>query len=344
MNQLNLPDYQNIAIIRLSSLGDIIHTLPAFQLLRRHFPRAKINWFAELAGARLLDNFNGIDNIVTVNLKIRGLKNKIRELKKILNQYRNQFDLIIDFQGLLKSAVLSRLLRSPVIGFHRQNLKEPWARFFYNRKADYFDENRHVINKNIHLLHLLNISGTEIHYPKKNKLSSPRVKSFLQRHQLVSGTFIILNVGGGWESKLLDIEQYIEIAGRLKTKYPIVILWGNEKERQLAERISKSSQTIMGVYLEFHELFELIGHSALIITADTLAMHAADMMNVPSVGIFGPTAPARNGSLLKDSVSIYNHLDCSFCYKKKCDTMLCLKTIPIDKIEDRVSKIYEKYI
>lgn len=338
-----VPAYHHIAIIKLSSLGDIIHTLPAFHMMRQHFPEARISWIVEPAGARLLENFTGIDEIITVNLKIRGLKNKYLELKRTLKKYRNQFNLILDFQGLLKSAVLSRLLTSQVFGFHHHNLKESWARFFYNRRADKFDENRHVIIKNIHLLHLLDISGIDIQYPPQKHQSLPRLFSFLRTHSLEPKKFIILNIGGGWQSKLLDINQYIKIAQNLKDKYPMIILWGNEKERQLAEQISESSQIPISIYLNFKELIGMIKQSTLIITADTLAMHLADMMGIPSIGIFGPTSPARNGSLLGESVALHNQMECSFCYKKKCDRMLCLKTIHIEEIEKHVSDIYEKH-
>jgi heptosyltransferase-1 len=338
-----MSSYQNIAIIKLSSLGDIIHTLPAFDILRRHFPESRISWLVEPSGAKLLENVDNIDEIIPINLKIRGVKNKFIELRRILKKYRNRFDLIIDFQGLLKSAVLSRLLKSTVFGFHQSNLKESWARFFYSRKADVFDENRHVITKNIHLLHLLGISNGDIHYPLKKRQSSPRLTAFLQEHSLIPRKFTLLNIGGGWQTKLLDIDQYIEIANRLKKKYPALILWGNEKERQLAEVVSESSHIPMSIFLNFDELIDIIGQASLLITGDTLAMHVADMMNTPSVGIFGPTSPTRNGSLLKNSKAVFNQMDCSFCYKKNCDRMLCLKAIHIDDLENKVSEIYEKY-
>jgi heptosyltransferase-1 len=343
MSNESVSSYQHIAIIKLSSLGDIIHTLPAFHMLRHHYPEARISWLVEPAGARLLQNFIGIDEIITVNLKIQGFKHKCLELRKILNNHRHQFDLILDFQGLLKSAILARLLKGRVLGFHRLNLREPLSRIFYSMKADIFDENQHVIFKNIHLLHLLGISGPDIQYPLRTSGHSSRLASFLKAHSLEPGKFIILNIGGGWQSKLLDINQYIDIAEKLKAKYPMIILWGNEKERQLAERISESTGIPLSIYLDFDQLFDMIEQSALIITADTLAMHAADMMNTPSVGLFGPTSPVRNGSLHDDSVAIHNQTDCSFCYRKKCDKMICLETIHIDKIERHVSKIYEKY-
>ncbi|MCK5059426.1 MAG: lipopolysaccharide heptosyltransferase I, partial [Candidatus Aminicenantes bacterium] len=109
--------YSNIAIIKLSSLGDIIHTLPAFNLLRKKFPDARISWIAEPAGAKLLENFSGIDEIIVIHLKTPTLLNKFKEVRRIISTFRKKFDLVFDFQGLLKSGVLSYLLRSYTIGF-----------------------------------------------------------------------------------------------------------------------------------------------------------------------------------------------------------------------------------
>jgi len=127
--------YQKIAIVRLTSLGDIIHTLPAYYLLRKKYPYSKITWIVEPSGFQLLKNFNGIDELIAINLKTKGFANKIKELKRVLSAYRKSFDLIIDFQGLIKSALLSYLLKSYIIGFHKKNLKESLAHYFYQKKC-----------------------------------------------------------------------------------------------------------------------------------------------------------------------------------------------------------------
>ena len=111
---------KTIAILRLSSLGDIIHTVPAFALLRQNHPFLKIIWIVEPAGSKLLNNFTGIDEIFTINLKKKGIWKKIKELRRLISHYRNRIDLIIDFQGLLKSAIVSFFLKSYSIGFNKK--------------------------------------------------------------------------------------------------------------------------------------------------------------------------------------------------------------------------------
>jgi heptosyltransferase-1 len=343
---MNVRGYKNIAIIRLSSLGDILHAIPAFNLLRKQFPGSKISWFAENSGAELLKNVAGIDEIITLNLKVKGLFNKIKDILRIRSLYRKQFDLIIDFQGLLKSSVLAWILKGYSIGFGKENLKEPQARYFYKHQADPFDENNHVIFKNIHLIRrLVNSSNPPVvEYPLKHIPVGQNLERFLAENKLEKNKYIILNIGGGWESKLLELPQNIEIINKIKNKckYPLVILWGNEKERQVAGEIAHKTQTLMADFFDFSELILLIQYSCLTVSADTLALHAADMVKVPSVGFFGPTSPRRNGSLLEESIPVYKKMECSFCYKKKCGKTDCIKKIDIDKIIEAVEKIYGK--
>lgn len=336
--------YKNIAIIKLSSLGDIIHSIPAFDLLRKEFFDSKISWIVEPTGAKLLSNFLGIDEIVVLNLKAKGFFRKIREIKRIIFKYRKKFDLIIDFQGLLKSAILAYLLRGYTIGFNNKNLKESFAKYFYKATADFYDEKNHVIFKNIHLLRsqFSKQDLKSVNYPLKKIVQTDRLKEFMTKNNLEIKNFLIINVGGGWESKLLDINQYLTIVNRIKDQHRIVLLWGNIREKKVAEYISRRTNTVMSILFNFSELILFIKFCKLIITADTLALHIADMVKTPSIGIFGPTSPYRNGSLLKESVSIYKKLTCSFCYKKKCDKIECIKRININQIIESVKVIDEK--
>jgi len=192
------------------------------------------------------------------------------------------------------------------------------------------------------LLSLLNIFETEIHYPLNELSMTKELKTFMTDNRLISNKFVILNVGGGWSTKILETDQYIKIVRGLEDRYITIILWGNDKERIIAQEISKKTHSVISLHFNFTELIQFINSACLVITSDTLAMHIADMVETPSVGLFGPTSPERNGSLLKDSVAIYKKMPCSFCYKKKCATIQCLKQIQIEQVINSVNKIYEK--
>lgn len=333
---------KSIAIIRMSSLGDIVHTLPAFQLLRRHFPEAKITWIAEAPGAALLENFNGIDEIAVFSLKSqKGVLAKISFLAAFVRHRRRRFDLVIDFQGLIKSALLAFLLGGKRLGFCSGNAREPLAALFYSTRAGLFPEERHVIFKNIHLLSGLGIRETTVGYPLKELSPSQRLRQFFSEIDFPTRPYIVLNVGGGWPTKLLSAAQWLEIIDGLKPGRRLVLLWGDEKEKELAATLSRQSGVALAFFMDFSDLIFFVSRARLVISGDTLALHVADMTRTPAVGIFGPSSPQRNGPLLPRSRAIFREQECGFCYRRKCDTMTCLKDIVIADIVAAAREIYE---
>jgi len=331
---------KTIAIIRLSSLGDIVHTLPAFQSLRRNFPAARISWIAEPAGAALLENFPGIDQILVFDLKARkGWIARAGYLVGFVRRWRRQFDVVLDFQGLIKSALLSFLLGGQRLGFGSRNARETLAALFYSRRAAYFPEGRHVIHKNMHLLSQLGIGSDTVEYPVREWRSSRQLSEFLEQNQLGGKGWVILNVGGGWPSKLLSEKQWLQIAAGLKGDYRLVMLWGNEKERETAAAVSRLCGVRLAPFMNFGDLIYFIANARLIVTGDTLALHLADLTRTPAIGIFGPSSPRRNGPLFSKSRSLHRELACSFCYRRKCDTMLCLREMATEDIIKAARKI-----
>lgn len=155
-------------IIRLSSLGDIIHTLPAFAALRKSFPEAEVRWAAEEKGKEILDLVPGIDEVVVVD-KIKWLRSARR--------LRSRDQTALDFQGLVKSALLAYLSRSRRrIGFSRANLKERLASVFYTEHSSPLpEEEGHVISKNLKLLETLGVREPRFEFPCEfpARLSSP---------------------------------------------------------------------------------------------------------------------------------------------------------------------------
>jgi heptosyltransferase-1 len=331
---------ETIAIIRLSSLGDIVHALPAFQALRRHFPAARITWIAEAPGAALLANFPAIDQVVPFDLKSqRGWPDRILYLARFVRRWHGQFDRVIDLQGLIKSSLLAFLLGGRRLGFGRRNAREPLASLFYTRRAAYFPEEHHVIHKNLHLLSLAGVSATAVEYPLREWLPSKPLADFLAQRGWRGRDWIILNIGGGWPSKILNAGQWLRIAAGLNNDRRLVLLWGNEKEREMAESVARQSGVPLAPFMKFADLIYFIARARLVVSADTLALHLADMTRTPAVGIFGPSSPERNGPLFPGSQVVFRKLDCSFCYRRKCATMNCLHDIVIEDIIKAVKKI-----
>ncbi|MBN2345859.1 MAG: glycosyltransferase family 9 protein, partial [Candidatus Aminicenantes bacterium] len=133
-------------------------------------------------------------------------------------------------------------------------------------------------------------------------------------------------------SKLLSGEQWQQVAEGLKRDGRLVLLWGNEREKKCAEAVAQRSGVRLAPFMRFGDLIYFIARARLVISADTLALHLADLTGTPAVGVFGPTSPQRNGPLLPASRSIHRQLECSFCYRRRCGTMQCVRDMAIEDI------------
>jgi len=326
-------------IIRLSSLGDIIHTLPAFAALRRRYPEAKIRWAVEKKGKEILDLVPGIDEVVVVDKK--KWRHSVRAIKG-----RDQ--IALDFQGLVKSALLAYLSRSRRrIGFSRKNLKEPMASFFYTERSSPIpEEENHVIRKNLKLLETLGIQESRFEFPlciPDEAVQSVRSKlSAIGRQD--SQRIVVLNMGAAWETKRWFPEKWIELikGAFLSDSFPI-LLWGNEDENRLAKIVAEKTGVRVAPFLSIKEAIALLRISSLVVSGDTFALQAACALDVPVVALFGPTNPSRNGPFREGDKVIYVKRDCSPCYKHECSDLQCLQAISVEEVVTAVRELWKKH-
>ncbi len=310
-------------IIRLSSLGDIIHTIPAFAALRKAFPTDRVSWAVERAGKEILELIPGIDHITVIDRK-RWLKS-IRPLKR-----KNQT--VFDFQGLLKSALLGYFTGSRSrIGFSRKNLKEPLASLFYTEHVpEFLETGTHVISKNLRLLRAVGIVADRFEFPIRlpDQLGE-RVRVRLHENGHAPGQkLIVCNVGAAWDSKRWPAAKWEALIVALKREYAYpLLLWGNDTELRLAREVSARTRAAIAPFFSIPEVMALLKEASLLISGDTFALQAACALSVPVVGIFGPTDPRRNGPFSPKDSAVSLNLDCSPCYKAGCDTMECMNRI-----------------
>jgi lipopolysaccharide heptosyltransferase I len=323
-------------IVRLSSLGDIIHTLPAFAALRRSYPEAEIRWAVGAQGKNILDLVPGIDQVVLVGRKI-WLRN-IRDIRR-----RDQ--VALDFQGLVKSALLAYSSGSRrVIGFSRENCKEPLAASFYKERLPRFsEEDIHVIAKNLRLLRLIGVEREEFEFPIVVPEELRRsVLAKLARLGYAEGRRLLLvNLGAAWETKRWFPGKWTEVLRGLKLDdaFPL-ILWGNPEEKGLAGAVSEKTGAAMAPFLTVKEVLALVREASLLVSGDTFALQVACAFSIPVVGLFGPTAPRRNGPFLGGDIAVTHRLDCAPCYKRTCPTLGCLKAITVEEVVAAVRQLW----
>jgi lipopolysaccharide heptosyltransferase I len=336
-----------ILIVKLGAIGDVVHTLPALAALRRSMPEASIAWAVEQGGAaKLLRGCALLDELIELDLRgwRKSLMNVDTQLaiRKAMAGLRNsKFDLSLDFQGLLKSAMVARLARIPRrIGFAREALREPASAFMLTERVA-VDDSDHVIRKNLKLVEHLgcDVSG-EYEFPIA--LSGDDERFAEEQLERFDGRFAILNPGGGWPTKLWGADGFGAIADRLLEAYGTrsVVTYGPGEE-DLAQSVVAHSRANAATTLDatLKQFFALARSAKLFIGGDTGPMHIAAAARTPIVAIFGPTASQRNGPFAPDDVVVERFdLDCRVdCYRRSCSHTSCMN-IPVEGVWQGVEK------
>ena len=280
-----------IAIVKLTALGDIVHAMVALQFIKAHSPAIKIDWIVEERFADVLKNNPDIDHILTVNLKsLKTSKAGIfQQIKAVRNYALNNYDLVIDAQGLIKSAVIARLLGKRIAGFDANSIREKAASWFYDVKLP-CAYHTNAIARNAFVLSSplgINITAEQI-LNKKPFLffnnEDPQIYDFLQKDR----KNIVLVIGSSWDSKNYPADKFVKIA--LTLQQNCLVVWGSEQEREKADWMSTQSGNILVMpRLDLNSLKALIAKADLLIGNDTGPTHMAWALNKPSITIFGPT-------------------------------------------------------
>jgi len=284
-----------IAIVKLSALGDIIHAMVVLQLIKKHRPEIVIDWIVEKSFKGILENNPHINQIHTVELKSAKKERSLFKLYKEFQKARNldPYDLVIDLQGLVKSALITKFTPSKeTLGFDKHSLRESFAAKFYNRtfKMDYTEN---VIERNVAIVaNGLNLSmGKSDVIEKQPFLFSSKQFPFESLSRTKKN--IVLVPGASFHSKCYPVNQFAQLTKFLDANY--LIVWGNESEKAMAEDIKDLGLAVtIAPKLSLDELISLITQVDLVIGSDTGPTHMAWALNIPSITLFGPTPGYRN--------------------------------------------------
>ena len=284
-----------IVIVKLSALGDIVHAMIVLQFIKKYRQEVMIDWVVEEGFAGVLKDNPHINQIHKVNLQkakqTKSLYLLWKELQKIWKF--GKYDVAIDMQGLIKSALVARMIPSIVtLGFDQSSLRESLAAKFYNQtyKMDY-DEN--IIERNMALVSkALELPIDQIDILNKQPfLYSSQKYSF----NSISNTKkkVALIPGASYQSKRYPAEKFAELTTQIDANF--LIIWGNETEKVIAEEIKDLSPNIHIIdKLSLNALTSLISQVDLVIGSDTGPTHMAWALNIPSITLFGPTPGYRN--------------------------------------------------
>ena len=284
-----------IAIVKLSSLGDIVHSMVVLQFIKKNYPKSEIDWIVEKRFKGILENNPHINEIQQINLKsARESKSFLlfwKELRKI--RKLGKYDLVIDMQGLIKSALVARMIPSDMtLGFDKDSLRESLAAIFYDQKYK-IDYAENVIERNLNLAgYALKFSFNKEDVLSKEVFLYPS-QQFSFDHISSSKKNILLIPGASYPAKCYSIEKFVELTKQIDANF--LTIWGSEKERIIANEIKQRSSTVEVLEeLSLDGLISLISQVDLVIGSDTGPTHMAWALNIPSITLFGPTPGYRN--------------------------------------------------
>ncbi len=342
-----------ILIVKLGSIGDIVHTLPALSMMRKALPYAEISWVVERQAAEILRDNPLLDRLIEVVTKAprRGLMSgeTLRAPRQQLRRLRaSAFDIALDFQGLLKSASVARLSGARrVFGFSRGGLREPASRLLLSKTVP-VSKQIHVIRKNLALA--AGALGIPIGR-HDSELDFPIRVSPIHEHEADRATegirdYALLNPGGGWPTKLWSPERFGALADELWSHHGLqsIVTFG-PGEAGLANEILNSSRSgqVRSVSVSLRGFYALAKRARLYVGGDTGPTHLAVAAKTPIVGLFGPTEWWRNGSPWKDDVCVErNDIDCRVdCHRRACSNWICMD-IEVERVLHAATKRLER--
>jgi heptosyltransferase-1 len=278
MGGTQVDSVTRILVVRLGAMGDIIHTLPAVASLKHSYPGSRLTWAVEPRWAPLLEGNPFVDRVALVQ---RDTPAALAQTWRDLRAERYAF--VVDFQGLIKSAVTASLVRADrIFGFHQSQAREKWAALFYSNKV--VTHSQHVVDRNLELAAAAGAGSTVCKFP---------LPAGVQEHPLPDGPFVLACPLAGWRAKQWPIEYYGELATRLRRELGATLVVDGPPAALdgIAGCLDDAWPHASGL----PGLLYATRQASAVVGVDSGPLHIAAALGKPGVAIFGPTDPARNG-------------------------------------------------
>lgn len=342
---------QRILIIKLSSLGDIVHALPAVSALRQQFPLAHFTWLVKTAWLSILEGNLDIDEVISSDFSLNRWPHLIRTLRG------KRFDLIVDFQGLLRSGLLGLLTGAKVrVGFAQAREGASWL---YTHRVPLANQqtatwrllDMHAVDRNLAIAQYLGAQTIRpmVHLPQ-----------FIEDDEYIEGLLRDAGVGhqeylialAPWSRSLLKswpLDRFVELAKTLMMFPGVrVVIVGGPSEKAFSNVFcTLESQGLINLVgkLSLRQLPVFLRRMRLIVGNDSSLIHLAAGVNVPVLAIFGPTNPRATGPypLGKHSV-LHAELPCRPCGKRTCSNpkhLDCLTSLTVSAVVEEAQKIID---
>ncbi len=329
---------ESILIVKPSSLGDIIHTLPLLNALKHANPQAEVDWVLARGFEDILRGHPMIRKIFVIDKdrwkRPSSLFKTLKEIANLSRELRKQkYSTCIDVQGLFRSALITILSGAERrIGFSDAREGAP---LFYNEKVE-GGRGIHAVDRYLKLLNPFGIKPDEVEFPL------PPVEEI----RPVQGRYYVIIPGARWQTKIWPSEYYAQLVRLISKKLSLSgltpVIAGSKAERPIAEKIMKLSKGVpvdLTGKTSLRELISIIRGASFVITNDSGPMHIASAVKIPVIAIFGPTSPKLTGPYGEEHIVLSAGLSCQPCFKKVCKDVRCLKEVRPEMVFEKLLSI-----
>jgi lipopolysaccharide heptosyltransferase I len=369
---LRSKDFRKILLIKLSAVGDVVHTIPVLNKLRRRYPAAQLDWLVTPAIAELLRHNPAISNVIEfsrADWSTPWRPTPFINYARLARRLRaNNYDLVVDMHGQLRTAVFTLASGAPVrIGFDRpragvwdasprsfpkearkhawQGAREgSWMAYTHHIPVPTLD--LHAVDRYLKVGPLLGLADgpADFSFPIP-ATADANVETLLQRHGVGDGKFVGMAPGTVWETKHWGSDKFAEVALHFLRQGFAVVLMGSGRERGVCETVARLAPGAINLAGEtsLTELVALIRRSALCVTNDSGPMHVAVALGRPVVSVFGPTDAVWIGPYGRTDAVLQAGIACSPCYLRmlsRCpNDHACMHKVAASAVSERADDI-----
>jgi len=332
-----------VLIVKLSAFGDVIHALPALHDVLARPEVDEVRWLVD-------SRFTFVTEVLPPQVKVHHIALKgehpLREIRRVVKELRaEKFDLALDFQGLIKSSLLARLICPKVYGFDKAVIREKPASWFETSTPAHPDE-INIVQQVRRVAQSPWLSQADVN--QAIAYQPPQIRkpfeAVLPQALDVLKPWVVFNLGGSFATKELPDNTWLKVGEALKDKgYAIVFCWGNDKEKTKAKQLNQAGLGyVLPKRLSTPELCTFFKQSFAVIAADTGILHLAAALGTPTISFWGPTPRERNAPHGKLDFHVESNPDCGPCIQKTCDNFICMDMIQAKEIVQCIENIEQK--
>lgn len=327
-----MQEFRKILIVKPSSLGDIVHSLPVLDSLKRRFPDSTIHWVVARGFEGILEGHPMIERLWIIDKddwkKLSRAMVSVSELRNLFRSLRSErFDCVIDLQGLLRSGIITGATGAPLrIGFREAR---EGSRLFYTHTVE-GGKDVHAVDRYLKIARFLGCDTGEVFFPFPG--CGTAFTDLALPSGIACGRYAVLVPGARWASKRWPAEKFGRLAARLPVKSVVV---GGKGDATLAGdvvRFSKGTAFSLAGKTDLKGLVEVVRCARFMVCNDSGPMHIAAAMGIHVFALLGPTNPLRTGPYGEKHTIIRKDIPCSPCYRRSCKNNECMAMIKVEEV------------